>query len=502
MAVYVIEPTIPLPISAEVCNLFAAHSPIVYGLQRRDFEVSGVSDNGGTFRINTTLPYDVLLAVGDRVYLDGIGVASVTALVDADTFDIDATYDAGIIPSFVNLLDTYPDYYMSVRITKRDPGTGVYNQVSDFRVEPDYTGLAKVDISSVTRVTVKATATEGSYGGLYSQDIDNQHAILKVGVAEYTTIQSPYIVVSVPQVLHAAMPVRSRLYGGVPPTWLNTGANMAKYFPVPGGEDKALFLSSVRKLRMWYGLPFGLGWFINNDMVAPGSNIKVVESVKDTNGDDVYPFDLEYTGGPLGDPFGISFNRIMYHHPFATVAGYPSYDPASRVSYVSVTNEDGSITFTEVLPIRHTSCLPKAPVYLRALDYTSTWRYFCFGSRAAYGRTTRNGEAFDRWVDNIAFKTDTGRLLSKSTTPTIKIGAELLDEWDRQICEVILSSVEVQMLTNPLTWNVLDGTLSSYEFPDWVTVKVKDGSFETKTTPTLSAVEMTIELPEVNTQTQ
>ena len=455
--------------------------------------MAGVSDSGGYFRIDTTTPYDVLLAVGDRVYLDGIGVASVTALVDADTFDIDAAYDPGIIPSFVNQIDTYPDYYMSVRVTKLDTISGIYKQVSEVRIEPDYTGLAKFDLSSIARATVKATATQIVIETIpATDDTIEQHAILKVGVAEYTLSMYPFIVVSSPEVLHAAMPVRSRIYGGTIPVWLNTGANMARYYPAPSGEDKSQFLTSVRKLRMWHGLPFCIGFFMNADI----PDINIVEVVKDVTGTTIGADAYLSSFGPF------SRNYLGYYSPSKNCPGYGGYDPTARLSEVSITSGDSTILYTEVLPIRHTSCLPKSPVYLRALDTVGTWRYFCFGARAEYGITTRSGETFEQWVENIAFKTDTGRLLTKSATPTIKIGAELLDEWDRQICEVIIASPEVQMLANPLTWNVFDPLNITYETPDWRTVIVKDGNFQTKTTPTLSTVEMTIELPDIQLQSQ
>ncbi len=493
MAIVTTAPTITLPNSTEQCNLHAAHTPIVYTLTRKDYEAIS-SNNGGMMRIKTCLPngsttpvnYDAGVAVGQRFYLNGFGIGTITALFDADEFDTDLPYSALSYNRLV-MLDLWPDYYFSVKVYKYVWVTPV--ELATVRIEHDGTGVARFDLSSIAKAAVSSDDASNYNTSLFNDE--NQYAFLRVDAAEYTDELGSYNIISLPQVVNAAMQVRSRLYGGTVPIWINTGSNMARYFTEETGQDKALFLSSVRKLRMWRDLPFDIG-VINSVEQNPVTGKAFYERILDVNGSDLVAEWNNLLGALVN-------NRLYRYQPLGNFGGYPA---GTRLVMIRFCNEDGTIDYTETMPVRYTDCLPKEPVYLRALDTVGTWRYFCFGTRSEYGLTTRGGEQFRRWVDNISKSRDTGRLLSKSATPTIKVGADLLDEWDRQICEVILASSQVEMLANPLTWNVFVPSTTTYETPDWRVVIVKDGNFQTKTTPTLSTVEMTIELPELAIQTQ
>ncbi len=150
------------------------------------------------------------------------------------------------------------------------------------------------------------------------------------------------------------------------------------------------------------------------------------------------------------------------------------------------------ITEKKRIKIRH-ECVDQ-PVYLAWYNPEGGLSYWLFGFNQSESLIVKEGSSYVRFIDDLENAETKEELIQKFANETFQMGADNLDQDDMTVIKGLLMSTKVQMLTNPSTWTV-DG-------PKWVTVKVKQGSFNTRQTrESIWKIQFTIEFPDINIPT-
>lgn len=131
-------------------------------------------------------------------------------------------------------------------------------------------------------------------------------------------------------------------------------------------------------------------------------------------------------------------------------------------------------------------------LYFKFLNKYSRWSYWLFSKNHSRKRTTKYLAEIDNDFENLADTTSQMLQIGKSSEETIKGIAEKLTEKEKTVLDGIIDSPKVYMFTGE--------RFAKADVTDWIEVKVKTASFETKNvnTKTYSYV-VEFELPERNT---
>lgn len=131
---------------------------------------------------------------------------------------------------------------------------------------------------------------------------------------------------------------------------------------------------------------------------------------------------------------------------------------------------------------------PCNPVALYWLNKLGGWDMWVFGGTQTEGIEVSNGEAFEKFIADLAGEIGRKKYISKTEVPKIVLGYECLSTADVRGIKGILSSIKVLMLTSGV--NVLP--------PVFMEVNVDPGSFKIiETENDFHNLEFTIELPEL-----
>lgn len=251
----------------------AAHHPIVYQLQRKDFVVNSIVDSGGYVKIICASGAE--LNVDDSIYLqcgpyDSAGTITAVSGLTA-VLDIPFTVTAGT--GFYNNFTTRPNYRITTKLYWVDSNnTYVLQQQPVFY--PDPTGLVKVDVSPYVRrkcsllntctydvVSMAEPTMGGSFNMIYRED--------------YTGSTNNFVTLNDPRrtyYVNAAKQLRDTY-----------GSNMAVYVPFFDADTvKGKFLHPATKAVYFPGFPFSLGFVYSDDIT--GIDITREITFKNLNG--------------------------------------------------------------------------------------------------------------------------------------------------------------------------------------------------------------------------
>lgn len=489
------------PESGNASSYFAAHNPIIIPVVRQDAMIVAIADGGGgTASTLTLVSLPSEAAMGQKVYVwtlgnVGSGVYTITNISGSDV-TIDMPFVA-TSTGIMNLSEGRSGYLVKADVYRNDPITAAQTYIgsSKFRPPSDCNPNNKLSIQ-VDRYAREVLNTNDDWTceSSTNQGDNNLSAILEISLTEFWIMSSESEAGSVViGVINAAMQPGHRYFHEPTGVWYDYGSNMAEYMPEIGGQDLALFLSTPRKLRCWNSLPFSIEFLSS-----------VYTPVQLTRHEDM----LDVNGSVVASHSEIlsSSTDVMNRVNRVGLRGLsPAFLPgyASNTDSVDVTIQDyAGDAITETINVRVNHCIPRAPVYLKALDPAGGWRYFCFGTKNVKGITTTVGSTFVKWWKDIAFQNSDIEVSSKSSSPEITIGADMIDGFDTEIIDIILSSVKVMMLTNPLSWNI-DGDGGHHAGPLWQTVRPKPGTYKTRNNPSpFNSVEFAIELIHTNLQVQ
>lgn len=466
MSLVVTFPTKVLPASSAVSNWFAAHNPIVVPIQRKDYIVSTTTDSAGKVKITTSSSVAEALTVGGYVYINSGAVSGVYKILSAPAADeivIDLAYVADTSGGFVNLNTDRPYYNVRIVFEMFDVDLADYVQVSEGRFTPDNTGLISAVINEYVSKVLSSTDAY-DYSAVNERDL-NLSANIKAKIYEEPDSSTSTLSTSPTfNVAHAAMQ-----NGNI------GGSNMMLYVPEATGDDKAKWLTGFSRPTYWVGLPFDLS-FIFADLLL-GEVVKVIELVTNENGSTSSP---QHTI----DTAGIGFiNRMKIP---------TTYSPQAKTTVIKLINTDGSKEFTLPITVDIIQCLPSNAVYLRWLNSFAGWDYFCFTYSQTEGLESKPGGIFERFTSDLELKRDSGKFVSRSTTPTLTMGAEGLTTEKKNGLKGLIGSVQVEVYAG----------LDSDDVPIWNTVRLTKYKFSPQTKNSRHKIELTIEQMDLNTQTQ
>jgi len=492
-----------LPLSGIDSKYFAAHNPIIIPMRRIDRQFNTISNNGGFAEVTLTTAAPAGIAVGQRVYVYtlgsvGSGVYTITGISGTD-ITIDLAYTATSAGG-INFLEALPRYYILAEFYKTNWVTSSHEYIGSSKYRPMSDGYVDADISRWARQTVNMEYSWTNEFTINRRDT-NASAQMWVRFTEMWdgSAESPSAETEI-DVVNAAMQVGHRYWDADSGMYYNWGSNMADFVPVSSGDDVAKWLTVCRKPKFWQGLPFSLS-FIYGAQLSGVALINKKESLLDINGS----VTTTHTEPLNSTPGGISAHPVVNQVGlFYSAPGRALYGTNVTEVKMELQNAVGSVNIFQPINVRIESCIPSAPVYLAAMDYTGGWVYYCFGARNVYGINTNNGTLFSRWYSEIATQNSDMEVMSRQGVPEITVGADGLNEYDSEIIGVILNSPKVLMLMNPLTWQTeANDTPDVYQLPQWQVVRPKTGKYNTRNNPgPYTSIEFTIEQVTINNQQQ
>lgn len=486
------------PVSAILVDVYAAHNPVILTADRFDHFFNSTQDFSGSTQINIDTGFGLvnpIPAYGDKIYYkDSTGAGVYTVTFASTTIIIIDKPFTGTDVGYVNCIQTRRGYY--IRCQGYVWNGTAYDLIGSSRHHPNTSGTALIDISNYMRKAVSMNDT--AYIPTASTFIDPSLAKqIRIELSEVFVGNTPGIDYQfLCGCLNAAQPAGNKEL--VPAGYFYPqGSTMAQYYTEPSGSDKALFLSSVRKLRYWKGLPFDVGFFYSVLLTTITTTFKRLEELYNFN-------DSLFATSLIDIPFGnisAQYHFKVHRSGLAATAfgagAYPSTTKKIKIALIADT-----VQITEKLEIRIDHCIGNTPVMLKAFDPACGWRYFCFKGKQLRGINTQAIGVFQKWYENISTQKADIEFIGKDVTPELKMGADMLDIYDMQIIEIILGSAVVYMLTNPLTWLVDHGG-GVYEGDQWEQVRVKPGSYTTlQSNHVHSSIEFSVEMLKINLPTQ
>ena len=281
----------------EASYYIAAHNPMRWTLQRKDFAISGWANNGGNLQI--TISASAGMTAGDEVYLYSAtiytpGVYAISTVDDPTHITLVLTWSAAGSDGYVNVDSVIPNYYLEVEITD---ASAVVLGIANFT--PSSTGLVTVNISDWIRAQFSLD-NDFAYDIINEEDLNIiQNFRLRwkehwTGSSEaYSGYDDYYWGVDAARQLQAP-------YGG----------NMGWYVLMDGLV--ALFLSFFVKPTWFQGLPFDLSFIFSENISA----LTPSREIREYNLNDVQQ-SLAIVALEIGSVEPDNINRLMLATPGA-----------------------------------------------------------------------------------------------------------------------------------------------------------------------------------------
>jgi hypothetical protein len=236
----------------------AVGNPIIYTLQRKDYNVSSVSDSGGFAKITITGgDYTSDFVTDDSVYFSGYGV---TTTVTSATFTGGNTEVVlGVAYSnntsgFVNLMSRRTGYYIVINVYSITEGADLPYSL---RYTPDSTGLVTVDVSRILRTVLIPELDFETLSLNNAKEADNS-------VEFYIKYQEFYSGSSTSQTSDSdnkcVAVLASRQIGD------ENGGNMIDYTPIPG--EQKTFLTKFTNPTIWINYPFSISFIYPEEITG------------------------------------------------------------------------------------------------------------------------------------------------------------------------------------------------------------------------------------------
>ncbi len=448
---------------------YAAHSPFIISIQRKDLTVNSTTNNSGN--VVVTIAEDIsdpanLITAGDEIYInsgDVVGVYEVLSVDTTHTFTIDLAYVAGTGAGYVNLVGIRTNYYIKTIVEKYDDTLSSHSSFDLNITRPNTSGLAKADITRINKNAVNLT-DDFTHNAMNSKDTNLSAALNLSFVEVWDGSDNAAVEDEDYFIVNAAMQFQHRY-----------GSNMADYMMESTGDDKAKWLSASSKIRHYAGYPFDLSFIIP----SPFSAITIYKNELTNEGninvsDDDYELDNTQAG---------FVNRLMLENSYTS-------DIDNVDIYIKST-----VVLTEAINVRFT-CIRKNPVYLKWVDRTTGgWNFFMFTVTQARTSKIASLGLFSRFIEELATAEGDSEFLGKTATVEMTMGAEMLDSFDVLLMESLLTSTRVLMLANPDEWED--------EGEKWQVVRIEPGNYLTRHTKNVfNKIEFKMLLPETFIQTQ
>lgn len=456
----------------------AAFNPIIVRYQRKDFTITAVAvgDTSNQIKVtlSTTLPFFTYrLAITDNTYFK-------TALYQFNGLAIaySEVGGFGVLTFNEPFVGNDTDGYLNINAIK--PGYVVQTQI-------------KYGLDPVHPKFITAEHSPSSYDGATRADLSPFLQTIVQAKDEFNYTDSSYTDTN----LSASYQISFReSWDGGTTSWFNApnplyvtysafqlqeqyGGNMAQYVPfltVSTPDQLAQFITDWKSPYFYHGLPFDLS-FINSESVI--NKQLYIELLPDC-GDVVNGLLLNTDAGHLTDVDSSRF--IISRNVVPGISGYPviqalgltrclvpdSFDCCARLITAKVYYllDDGTTKQYITAPLIIKSVCPcetEPYVYIKWINSKGAWDYYKFGFNQELNANISNDFTARRFVLDWQNGDTIEDNVSKSSIPSIKVGADNVDQDTANVLQWARKSIKVMMLTglNPIKWQ---------------TVIVKDGS--------------------------
>lgn len=493
----------------------AAQNPVLYLMQRRDYEIVTITDAGGG-NINVTINADLTLTppvAGDLLYINSTGyvgtfvVVSFVVVLPNTIITLSTPFTINTFSGYANYNKLKPNYYIETTIMALDTVTQATILIGEQRNTPDPNGNARIDVAGL--IVKKLRMFNAN---IYANNLlpyRDTYTYLKY----YILYQEVYkdSIDSPVQDTDAGNPFFHYVTNSRRQIQLTNGTNLADYVPVAyNASTKAKFISDFKE-PTWFGAayPFDIGFIIsefitNKTMVRREKHINVSGVqvlISDTNltpqnKEGEYRIMLEGTYAADIDKINLSiivdgiaqegYVNTQYYEEQAGPTYYSDVIPPIPPGFTPAL-----ITEERVIRIRQ-NCYDN-PVYLAWKGFDGAWNYYLF-----YYRQTRVHEStvkaeVVRGIDDYESADTIQDYIQKEGKPKLIVGANDVDENDMNGLQKMLDSPKVQMFLG----------LTPFFVPIWQTVRIAPGSFEIiDTRDKVSDIQLTLQLNEVLTLSQ
>ncbi|HEY4198373.1 MAG TPA: hypothetical protein VGM63_22685 [Mucilaginibacter sp.] len=481
----------------------AAFNPIVFTYQRKDFEVTAISQDSLTLKaqLNTNATL-ISVKPGEMVYVNAGSYKGLYSVLQAqfNSLIINAPYIASATGGYVNINSLRPYYKMLTNITYKDKLTGQQQTITATN-RPDAKGIIKADFSNFlqsllrarddsdyTKANFRDDNLSASYQVQYAESWDNTDG--STNTSEFIPIVDPYYVV------YAAKQLGQR-YGG----------NLAAYVPFASVTDSsqlARWITDFDEPAFSNSYPFDIGFIYSEYLL--GLNIYCELTMLDINrnplpGDAQASFLLNEDGSwllnqdtdrliisgqtigttPLPEQLGL--NRLLINNTFPPEAYY--FTVALKYD-----DEHTTHTVTQIQTIRIDDAVDDRSVYLRWIGLSGTWNYYRFVFNQEISLDVQNATIIKNFVSDWEYQDSIEEVITKDAGQKMKVMAEDLSVNDIKGLQSIKYSPKVQMLVgkNPVKWQTIVINTATYSEYDTMNGQ--------------APFSITFNMPSINIQTQ
>ncbi len=500
---------------------WALHHPIVFGFQRRDWEVLTVVPTGFAYAIVTVDPSviitgDIADYINQQLYVNSGSYNGNYRIANAiwNGTNYQFTIDANLGSStggYANDLFMRKGYYLAVNIYAFNFTTLVSDLVDTVRSAGDSSWNINVDIHRPLQSKVRAVN-----GNPYSSPAYLDKDTFVVYYITYQEVwhgssetvfsdqmEDPNSPIDPPPMI----PRRFFATNSTRQIQQLHGSNLASYVTVANNVNtsyKAKFISDFVTPTYFPGYPWDIA-FILSDLLGATLTKRKEQEIDDTEtviGSDSDDIDtgLELDGLQmpgeirvmLSGSYSSAVNKVLLWietgDPFESRYVEDGYVDDG---YVEIINGPSFSPFdiTERRAITISRDCYDNPVYLAWKGSEGGWNYWLFGGDQKVANDTGANGEFEKNIADLETADTKVGWLNKTSKPSMQIGANGIPVSNFEGIRGLMESVKVQMLvsSSPIKWQ---------------TVQVRPGSMSYQTKVNKFDVDMIIDLPYRNTLTQ
>lgn len=472
-------------------GLFAASNPIYLKLKRYDYDFDTVEEGtpeqgyDGKVVLSKSGGGDVedYFQVGQTVRVVGsviIGSYEVLAVVtQANVIIIDLNYDPSMSSDSGIIIN-------SAEFPLQHIETEVYHDtelIATLHNSPNINGIVSIDFQRI----LKALLTKSND---YNYDDIN---ILDENLSTYFTFRyrekwlnsdqvtpepSWTALSSEVYVVNAAMQIGD--YGG---------GNLEDYsIKDTNYSERVKFLTKFERPKIFHGYPFDISFYWWTYVAQPSMLARINIDRRRWTGAFISNDVVN-----LENDLGYGIHRFKINPMVAAQLDHltVNMEAMPEATFKNCINE---------LRIDYDSTCYDAPVYLCWLNNLGGWDYWLFHTYYTDNLDINQTSIMRKYISDYENENTQKDIVSRNPDPFLRVGADNLTNQQIEGLKGLLSSPKVMMLTNKDEWFNSVGS-SPYVAPKWITVIVRDGSFEfPKSIVEHASIELEIELPTLNVQ--
>lgn len=509
--------------NGNISNWNAAFNPIWFKYQRKDFEITNITENsapllvhGGRVLVHvnadmtnvvarSTLVSPVpgaptITSPGDFVYIKTANYEGSYEVVEktTSTLTLDCPFVANDGVGFININSLRPGYKIQTIITYVDPLTSKFGTITSNNYPfPD--GHCNVDLSSFLKSLVRAI-DYSQYNLINYRDMQLS-ASYQISYAEVWNGNTPQFA-SLARPYYVTYTARQLQQIG--------GGNMEEFVPYPLGFQPAKWVTDFEMPVYNPGFPFDLGFIFSEYMVGLAAYYEITlldinfhplqdQSVVNAfllNEDGTYILNQDGSkfiiasqalGGDIVEHVGL--NRLLINFNLPDLCWYFKV----QIKYNPVSGSPYALTRPIICRVGNRGATTdERQVYVRWIGLTGCWEYYCFTYNQVVTLDVTNTVMMKNFVTDWEHNDTIQDVISKNAGKSLQVFGENVTVSDIQGLESIKYSPKVQMFVG----KAISGSW-------WQTVVVKEGSFtEYETFIQQYNFSITFALPQINTQYQ